>query len=237
MAKVQNDEKVMVEKNTVEKEVSLSEVLALMQDMKSEIEKLKKENNNLKTANNSLQEEVEKNSFITTMENKKRTKDSEVTLIMNLQGRLDVSLPDLDLQMEKFGEQREITFQQFQQLMGKKRRWFEKDYLLVSMKDMDLVDKYKVKAYDPQSSSFMHYEDIEKFANMTGRELEEYYNKLSPSSQKGMLSLFLNKCYEQEPGFYSIEKMDALNRVSGTKTFDVLIREIQTKRDKEQQRK
>ena len=225
MAKVQNDEKVMAGKNTVEKEVSLSEILALMQDMKSEIEKLKKENNNLKTANNSLQEEVEKNSFIT------------VTLIMNLQGRLDVSLPDLDLQMEKFGEQREITFQQFQQLMGKKRRWFEKDYLLVSMKDMDLVDKYKVKAYDPQSSSFMHYEDIEKFANMTGRELEEYYNKLSPSSQKGMLSLFLNKCYEQEPGFYSIEKMDALNRVSGTKTFDVLIREIQTKRDKEQQQK
>ena len=84
MAKVQNDEKVTVEKNTVEKEVSLSEVLALMQDMKSEIEKLKKENNNLKTANNSLQEEVEKNSFITTMESKKRTKHSEVTLIMNI---------------------------------------------------------------------------------------------------------------------------------------------------------
>ena len=221
MAKMQNEE----EKVITNSEINLNDIMALMQDMKKEIAELKKDKTELQNKNNNLQKEIEdaqKNNFKKNI----RTKDSEVTLYFNLHGRLDVTLPDLDLQMEKFGEERQVTYQQFQQLMGKKRKFFEKEYLLVGPEDLDLVEKYKVKAYDPTSSSYIHYTDIEKFPKMTGRELEDYYKKLSKKSKHGFLTLWMNKCYNKEEGYYDVEKMYSLNRASNSKTFDVLINEM-----------
>lgn len=201
----------------------LKDVLNQLKSMQKEIESLKKEKNDLQEKNMNLLKEVE------IQNNKKsatRSRDSEVTLYFNQYGCLEAHLPDLDLRMEKFGEERTITYSQFQQLIGKHRKFFEKERLLVGPEDIDLVDRYKVKAYDPASSSYIHYKDIERFATMSGRELEAYYEKLSPKSKNGMLTLWMSKCYNKEPGFYTIEKMDALNRASSSKTFDLLIDEL-----------
>lgn len=203
--------------------VVLKDILTQLKTMQKEIDSLKKEKEVLQEKNNDLIKEI---AVQNGKKNAIRSQDSEVTLYFNQYGCLEAHLPNLDLRMEQFGEERVITFAQFQQLIGKHRKFFERERLLVGPEDIDLVDKYKVKAYDPTSSSYIHYKDIEKFATMSGREIEVYFDKLSPKSKNGMLTLWMAKCYAKEPGFYSIEKMDALNRASGSKTFDLLIDEL-----------
>lgn len=225
MAKTQ--EKVeSVEKVEVNTEVvALKEVMAQLQAFREEIDKLKNEKNILEKKNQELQNnELKRNST--------RSQDSEVTLYFNQCGTLDIGIPGLSLRMTEFGEERIVNFSQFQQLVGQYRRFFDNEALLVGPKDIDLVDKYKVKAYDPESKKYVHYSDIQKMANMSGRELQDYYDQLSHKSQMALLSLWVLKCYDKEPGFYTIEKMDALNRASGSKTFDLLIDELRRNQGK-----
>lgn len=224
MARTQEKVENNIDKTEVNTEaVVLKDILNQLKTMQNKIDSLEKENTSLQEKNKNLMQEI---SIQNEKKSVTRTRDSEVTLYFNQYGCLEAHLPDLDLRMEQFGEERVITFSQFQQLIGKHRKFFEKERLLVGPEDIDLVDKYKVKAYDPTSSSYIHHKDIEKFANMSGRELEAYFDKLSPKSKNGMLTLWMAKCYAKEPGFYSIEKMDALNRASASKTFDLLIDEL-----------
>ena len=187
--------------------------------------KLQKEMDELKAENQKLKDNA-KEILSTEQISKNLTDDDEITIIMNFNGRLDIPLPDLELVMTKFGEERQVNKQQFQTLIGKYRSFFEKQMILLGSKHLNLADRYKVVAYDPNSRSFMHPSDLNNLGKLPYNELENYYNNLSEASKVGFLSYWYSKCYERNKDYYDISKMELLNRLSKSKTFNVMIREL-----------
>lgn len=192
------------------------QIMSMIAQMQQELLNLKQENENLKKEREDTQTSIPQ----------RLSEDEDITIIMNFNGRLDIPLPDLDLVMNRFGEERQVTRKQFQTLVGKYRTFFEKEMLLLGPKHLDLADKYKVTAYDPHSSKFVHSEDLGMVGDMEYYELEKYYNNLSEQSKVGFLSYWYSKCYEKDLKFYNISKMELLNRASRSKTFNIMIREL-----------
>lgn len=177
---------------------------------------------NLKSENERLRQETETQPVISP----RLSEDEDITIVMNYNGRVDIPLPDLSLVMTRFGEERQVTKKQFQSLVGKYRKFFDKEFLLLGPKHLDLADKYKVSAYNPNSSKFIHPNDLNTVGELEYNELETYYKNLSEPSKVGFLSYWYSKCYEKDPKFYNIAKMELLNRASRSKTFNIMIREL-----------
>lgn len=222
----ENDE--TKEKNNIStseksQETSTADIMNMLSAMKEEIASLKSEKQVLETQ--LLQNALEKQSM--------SIKSEDISVIWNSPGRLEIDLPNLNLTMVKMGEERQVTLEEFQTLVGKYRRFFEKELLVLSPKNIGLAAKYQVSVYDEASKRFIHPEDLNKIGDMSVSALEDYYSNLSDNSKSGLLTYWLGKCYEAVPDsrFYNIGKLDSLNRISHSKTFDFIIKEIQKKEE------
>lgn len=200
---------------------SKEDILKILTEMQQKVATLEEE-----------KKELENKVFYAGLDSKRATNASEnITVIWNCPGRLEIDLPNLSLVMTKIGEERQITLSELQTLVGRYRKFFEKELLVLGPQNMDLASKYQVSVYDDSSNSFIHSQDLNKLGDMTIYELEEYYKKLSHNSKNGFLSYWLYKCYELEPDtrFYDAGKLEYLNRISSSHTFDTLLKEIERK--------
>lgn len=211
--------------SSVNSAIDLQSILGTLQALQSEIEGLKK-------TNRELEDKAAKheNVSINRYDYDKNSMD-RVKIRLNAHVMLHAELPSLNLRMTEFGESRTITLSEFQQLIGLHPDWFKKEYLLIDASRMDLMEDYPVTAYDSNSSQFIHNKDLKQIGQMDTTELRDYFNKLSPQSKQAFIIMWMRKCYDEDPDFYTIEKMEAVNSMSRSKTFNVLIRKLNEKND------
>lgn len=152
------------------------------------------------------------------------TINDEVVLVCNLIGTLKAKFPTWTLSMSRFGQRVSITKHQFQELVNNHRKYFDKEYILVDPKYMNIAAELDVPVYNPDSKDVIHPADLKKIGKMSGAQLEEYYLNLSQPMQRMFINYFMGKCYEYDPDYFTVEKMGLLNTLTKSNLFEYLIK-------------
>ena len=153
--------------------------------------------------------------------------DREITIVHNreLIGGLTthIELTGLVIDFRTLGEQRVLSWQQFEECVSKYRSWFNKEIILLGAEHKELAESYNIPTVKRNSGVSLSRNDLAKVGLMGPRELEDFYNSLTKEDQGFLCSFWLGKCYEKDPNFYNRYKIDVLSRLADNGAFDNII--------------
>lgn len=197
------------------------ELLSIVQQLAGEITSLKQNQNCNQTSfdNNSTME------LINILANRKS--DKEVTIIHNCEliGGLSthIDLTGMTIDFRTIGEQRVLSWQQFEECVSKYRSFFERNIILLSDEHYDLSVKYSIPCVKRGDNHVITHEEILKLEKYTPEQLDKLVRSLTKKDQDFVFSYWLGQCYKRTPGFYDRHKVELLNLISGEHVFDNLI--------------
>lgn len=179
-------------------ELTQQEEVALLKAQIAELTRLVKESNEEKAKLQSSVPFGDKIKIVHLME-----------MAPGLTTRIDLS--NLVVVMSKMGEERVLTVQQFEELVGKYRSWFREGILAVSSESEAYARHYGLETDKglPVKSDFMS-----KLGDMSMAQLEDIYPRLPHGIQDSILGMWQRKCRAGEAKFADIRKLETLNRLS-----------------------
>lgn len=144
--------------------------------------------------------------------------DKEITIIHNRErmGGLStaIRLNGLSIDFHTLGEQRVLSWQQFEECVSKYKKFFDKRIILVAPEYKDIAERYNVPVWESTTNNVITRNDLAHLGDMTIDALEKFYNSLCKEDQAFLCSYWLGKCYEKEPRYYDRYKVELLNRLS-----------------------
>ena len=144
--------------------------------------------------------------------------DKEITIIHNRErmGGLStaIRLNGLSIDFHTLGEQRVLSWQQFEECVSKYKKFFDKRIILVAPEYKDIAERYNVPVWESSTNNVITRNDLAHLGDMTIDALEKFYNSLCKEDQAFLCSYWLGKCYEKEPRYYNRYKVELLNRLS-----------------------
>ena len=153
--------------------------------------------------------------------------------IVHLVNRADglctlISLSNLEIALRYFGEERSLSTQQFEELVGKYRSWFNLGILAVHGDYEDKASHYGLNtaAHYPINSGF--YAEL---GSKTMAEIEDIYPRLPEAGKDSLISYWVRKARQGENKFADIRKLETLNRLSDG-ALTQLISELNAKNNK-----
>lgn len=122
-----------------------------------------------------------------------------------------INLSNITIIMRDLGEERTLTLQQFEELVGKYRRWFDLGIIGVCSGYEDIAVKYGIKAIKsyPLSKDLLN-----KIATLDINTLENIFSKLPIAGKETVISYWKRQIINNNPNFKDIRKMEVLNRLS-----------------------
>lgn len=206
---------------------TISQLMELITQMREEINTLKNNENSTSPVKETF-ENTSYDKLLNAIANKKS--DREVIIIHNREMPKDLAtvleLNGINIQFHKLGEQRVLTWQQFEACVSKYRKLFDKEIILLEAGQDDLIQKYDVPSINRGSKYIMTKEKLSNLGNLSVNELEDFYNGLTEGDKKSILSYWMSECYEKNPKFYDRYKLELFNRLSNSDIFDNIITEI-----------
>lgn len=130
--------------------------------------------------------------------------------------------------LRRAGEVVRFSLNDFEELVGEYRRFFEKGILAVSIKDADFADLYSLPIWDEKNKSIYTSKILKEVSSYDVNQLRDFYNNLSEDNKHSFLSFWLGKVYSKEKGFYDVEKIGWLKNIANTNLFDAIILEMNT---------
>lgn len=156
-----------------------------------------------------------------------RKSDKEVIIVHNREmlGGLctAINLTGLNIEFRTLGEQRVLSWQQFEECVSKYRRFFDLEIILLGDEYAELAQRYSVSCVKRGNNHVFTRDELVKLPNMDIRELEDFFNSLTVQDRDFVCSYWLGKCYEKKDGFYDRYKVELLNRLCNTHIFDNLL--------------
>ena len=144
--------------------------------------------------------------------------DKEVVIVHNREmiGGLStaIKLTGLTINFHKLGEERVLSWQQFEECVSKYRKFFDKEIILLGSDYEELSQRYSVPCAKRANNKIITREDLINLAYMDTRQIEDYYNSLTEEDKAFICSYWLGKCYERDEKFYDRYKVETLNRLS-----------------------
>ena len=144
--------------------------------------------------------------------------DKEVVIVHNREmiGGLStaIKLTGLTINFHKLGEERVLSWQQFEECVSKYRKFFDKEIILLGSDYEELSQRYSVPCAKRANNRIITREDLVNLAYMDTRQIEDYYNSLTEEDKAFICSYWLGKCYERDEKFYDRYKVETLNRLS-----------------------
>lgn len=144
--------------------------------------------------------------------------DKEVVIVHNREmiGGLStaIKLTGLTINFHKLGEERVLSWQQFEECVSKYRKFFDKEIILLGPDYAELSQRYSVPCAKRANNKIITREDLINLAYMDTRQIEDYYNSLTEEDKAFICSYWLGKCYERDEKFYDRYKVETLNRLS-----------------------
>ena len=211
-------ENVETEKAVNASQPSYEDLMKLVQSLAGEVQALKSQ------APVHQQSSSQTEELINMLANRKS--DREVTIVHNMEmnGNLTthIVLTTVTIDFRHVGEQRVLSWQQFEECVSKYHSFFEKRIILLGAEDKELAERYGVPCIDNKTRVLTN-KDIEKLPKMSARQLEDFVESLSDTDKDVVFSYWLGKCYERVDGFYDRYKMDALNRLSKNGYFNNIL--------------
>ena len=156
-----------------------------------------------------------------------RKSDREVTIVHNREmiGGLSthIVLTGLTIDFHTLGEERVLSWQQFEECVSKYRKFFEKEIILLASDYEDVAKRYSVPCVKRGNNNVLSRDNLREMGYMDVHKLEKFYLSLTEEDKAFMCSYWLGKCYEKDPNFYDRYKIETLNRLSDAHIFDNLL--------------
>lgn len=251
----ENAETSVKESPATQSSISLEDIQAMMAKFQSTIESLSNELKEEKAKNEKLAEaikestlndregdtessfktkEVQDNTSNTTerlleiLGNRKS--DKEIVIVHNreLLGGLStaIQLTGLTINFHTLGEQRVLSWQQFEECVSKYRKWFDKEIILLAPEFADVAERYNVSCLKREGHAVVTKGDLVNIYKKSERELEDYMNSLTEADKDFICSYWLGKCYENDAKYRVRSKVELLNRISNKGVFDNLLAQM-----------
>ena len=156
-----------------------------------------------------------------------RKSDREVSIVHNMEliGGLTthIELTGVTVDFRSLGEERLLSWQQFEECVSKYRTFFEKGIISLKPEDDELAARYNLPRSKDKSSHVPTHEEMTKLGSYNRSQLEKYMDSLSESDREFVCSYWLGKCYERAEGFYDRYKVELLNSLSNKHIFDNIL--------------
>lgn len=234
---------------TIIAQPSMADIMAMFNSMKESVDSLKselvatkEENEALKSqiaeAQNKIEEAENKASQIPEpMENTiaesttnrlldiiaNRKSEKEVVLIHNREviggGSTAIRLTGLSIDFHTFGEQRLLSWQQFEECVSKYRRWFDKEIIVLGPESADIAERYNVPCLNREGKHIITKEELRTLYKKKDRDLEDFYSSLTDDDKDFICSYWLGKCYEKDNNYINRSKIEILNRLNPRRPF------------------
>lgn len=146
------------------------------------------------------------------MKNSGPSMSSEVTLVYLSESLGVVSIDGLTLNCSRYGEQFQVSRIQFDQIVGKYRKWFDDGILAVGDNCVDVAAAKDIKT---ESEYVLNAKILNSIGKMTASELSKLWDKLTTPEERNSVVLHVkHKLIEGDPVYKDREKIDLLNRLT-----------------------
>lgn len=229
-----NTNETIVNENTGAGNAEMEALLALVKQMQEEITTLKSKEIQT-TIIESKVDTVKEDTTTKLLEALVNNKSNREVVVIHNEEMFNglctaIELSNLQIKFTRLGEQRVLSWQQFEELVSKYRGFIDRGLIKVSDKDRDLCDKYQIQCYEPSVEYTLTAEVLNRLPDMSDEELKKVYKGLSEDNQKILLNYWLGKCYarveDRDERFYNRYKIDLLNSLSGSYLFDNIIADM-----------
>lgn len=247
----ENAETSIKESPATQSSISLEDIQAMMAKFQSTIDSLSNELKEEKAKNEKLAEAIKESTSGDTGSSSKveevqdstsntteklleilgnRKSDKEVVIVHNreLLGGLStaIQLTGLTINFHTLGEQRVLSWQQFEECVSKYRKWFDKEIILLAPEFADIAERYNVSCLKREGHAVVTKGDLIGIYKKNERELEDYMNSLTDADKDFICSYWLGKCYENDAKYRVRSKIELLNRISNKGVFDNLLAQM-----------
>lgn len=136
-----------------------------------------------------------------------------------------IQLSNLTIAMENLGEERTVTLQQFEEMVGKYRTWFTEGIISLANGYEEIAETYGIKTAKkyPLTQEFLN-----SMADIDIYQVEEVFKKLPKYGQETLCEHWIRKVIDKDPKFMNMRKLEVLNRITDG-AFGQLISEIQNR--------
>lgn len=146
------------------------------------------------------------------MKNSGPSMSSEVTLVYLSESLGVVSIDGLTLNCSRYGEQFQVSRIQFDQIVGKYRKWFDDGILAVGDNCVDVAAAKDIKT---ESEYVLNAKILNSIGKMSASELSKLWDKLTTPEERNSVVLHVkHKLIEGDPVYKDREKIDLLNRLT-----------------------
>lgn len=156
--------------------------------------------------------ELKNNMSTTTSQSKGYDRNDDVTIVHlydNAPGiTTHIDLSNYSIDMAAFGETRTLTVQQFEELVGKYRSWFERGIIAVGAGSEYYARRNNLKM---ASESLVNSDFIRRLGTMPMTEVQDIYEKVCDGQKDFIVSYWKRKFIEKVPEFRDLKKLQILN--------------------------
>ena len=156
--------------------------------------------------------ELKNNMSTMTSQSKGYDRNDDVTIVHlydNAPGiTTHIDLSNYSIDMAAFGETRTLTVQQFEELVGKYRSWFERGIIAVGAGSEYYARRNNLKM---ASESLVNSDFIRRLGTMPMTEVQDIYEKVCDGQKDFIVSYWKRKFIEKVPEFRDLKKLQILN--------------------------
>ena len=217
----------------VEKEEKVVKTETKPDKKQEEIDFLRNQNAQLEDSIRSLMAqfaELNNNMAMPTAQNKGYDRNDEVTIVHlfdNAPGiTTHIQLSNYAIDMGAFGETRTLTVQQFEELVGKYRSWFDRGIIAVGAGSEYYAKRNNLKM---ASESLIDSDFIRKLGTMPMSDVQDIYEKVCDGQKDFIVSYWKRKFIEKVPEFRDLRKLQILNGFTNN-SFEYEILELTAKK-------
>ena len=198
-----------------------------------EIDFLRNQNAQLEDAMKSLMAqfaELKNNMSAATVPQQGYRRDDEVTIVHlfdNAPGiTTHIDLSNYSIDMSAFGETRTLTVQQFEELVGKYRSWFDRGIIAVGAGSEYYARRNSLKM---ASDSLVDSNFVRNLGTMPMSDVQDIYEKVCDGQKDFIVSYWKRKFIEKVPEFRDLRKLQILNGFTNN-AFEYEIMDLTSKK-------
>lgn len=210
----------------------LTQLLEAIESMRNELSAISQENSDLKQQIKDMESKEVETAETISVPTMPTIPSSDKVKVYHMQELVGgtitfIKLTSTTRTLQHMGQVMNLDINDFEELEGRYRIYFDKGILAVGVENMDIANTYNLPIYDKETQRTYNAQTLKAVVNYTYEELQSFYNDLSEFNQTYFLNYWLGKVYSKETGYYNMEKLRWLNSISGTEIFSPILREME----------
>lgn len=213
--------------NTSNQGPTYEELMRMVQTLANEVSALKNQQSQpvtqvVNTTNNDNSDVIGR--LVETLANKKA--DKEVVIVHNCEilggATTHIHLSTLDIDFHSAGEERVLSWQQFEELVSKYMGFFKRRIILLGAGQNELAQRYNVPMVENGTRMVTH-DDLIRLGSYGTQELSDFMRALTPEDRELVAAFWAGKCFDRAKGYYDRAKVELINNMFPDHPFENII--------------